>query len=125
MKRHLLFLMVLMMFLPILFNQGCKTTEEEVYDIRGTWNLTWWVPGGVYGVTWKITFVGSEVSGIATDTYPGGPGTGTYTANNTQVTFIMTYSSDTITFTGSFTTENAMIGSWVSSSETGLWDARR
>jgi hypothetical protein len=124
MKKYLLFLLIMIIFLPILFNQGCKTAEE-VYDIRGIWNLTFWVPTGSYGVTFKITFTGSETSGTATDTFPSGPGTGIYSVNNTQVTIIMTYTTGVTTYTGSFTTENDMSGTWIAPSETGIWDAHR
>ena len=124
MQKKSFVLLLVFVFSGLLFHNGCKTAEE-VYDIRGTWTINLWLPGMSFAMTWKITFAGTETSGTATDTYPGGPGTGTYTVNNNQVTFIMNYSGDVITFTGSFTTENDMSGTWVTGSDTGIWDANR
>jgi hypothetical protein len=101
---------------------GCKTADEG-YDIRGTWTLNL----GYF--TFTITFSGSTASGTATDTYPDCTGNGTYTVNDTQVTFIMYYPCGpyNVTFTGTIANENYMSGTWIETTynDTGTWTATR
>jgi hypothetical protein len=107
---------------------GCKTTEQG-YDIRGTWSIAIQLYGSSITNTWTITFTGSETSGTAADNSFGTTGTGTYTVNSDQVTFVMNYVSDinfTANYTGTITNDNSMNGDLaLSGSSTGIWTATR
>jgi hypothetical protein len=121
------FVLMICLFM-LLFLSRCKTTDQG-YDIRGTWSITMQLNGGTTTPTWTITFTGSETSGTATDNSFGTIGTGTYTVNNDQVTFVLLYDSDidfTVSYTGTITADNAMNGNLVNSGGgTGTWTATR
>ena len=125
MKKNLILVMCLSVLLLL---SGCKTNDQG-YDISGTWSIAIQLYGSPITNTWTITFTGSETSGTATDTSFGTTGTGTYTVNNNQVTFVMNYVSDftfIVTYTGTITSDNAMNGDLVNSGGgTGIWTATR
>lgn len=131
MKKYFQYFFILFILLPVLFYTGCKTTEEaEIYDLRGTWDIivfVWY--SGIYfeAPAWKITFVGSEISGTATDTYINDNGTGTYTVDNRQVTIIMNYNVNAVvcTYTGTFSDPDHITGIWQVGGDYGLFNLFR
>jgi hypothetical protein len=130
MKKPFMHFFILLLFLPVLFSTGCKTSgETELYDIRGTWDLIVWVSvgGNFEAAAWKITFVGSEISGTASDTYDNDNGTGTYTADNKQVRIIMNYTLKSVvcTYSGTFSDPDHITGTWQVDNDFGLFDLFR
>ena len=128
MTKHIVPVLSLILILTVFSATGCSTTEEAVtYNINGTWNLGVTEPG-VFSFVWQITFTGGDTGGTATDTYPAGGGTGTYTITGTQISITMHYFGGlgSITYTGNITANNHMAGSWSSSGGTsGTWVASR
>jgi len=99
-----------------------KKSEDEGYDIRGTWTLSWgWYAMGidVPGTT-SITFTGSKESGTF---YTGTGNNGNYTVTDSQVKWF--YPSGT-TYTGSIQSDNYMSGTMVDyNGNPGTWTATR
>jgi len=100
-----------------------KKSEDDGYDIRGSWNLNfnWYAkqvetPGNVV-----LTFSGGSSSG---GTFvSSGSATGTWTVNGTQIRWV--YSNGT-TYTGTIQTEIYMSGTMVDfEGYTGYWSASR
>jgi hypothetical protein len=122
MKRIALSVALAFLFAGLLALNGCKS--EDPLDITGTWNFT--IPGGF---SWTVTFTGSTGSGSVTDTYPECVGTGTYTVNDTQISFTMVYPCGpfNVQFTGTIASENSMSGTWYESyyDDSGTWTASR
>lgn len=123
MKRFFSVALISFCLIGLLFFNSCKTEEEIVYDIRGTWAITYtWgaasnmpAPG-----TMMDTFVGSLTSGTWTNNEGHN---GTYSVSGMSVTFI--YTSGT-TYTGSFTSLTSMNGTMISwASSTGTWVATK
>lgn len=128
MKKSFIYFFVLFILLPVLFNTGCKTTEEaEVYDISGTWDIIVFLYVGGSSASeaaaWKITFVGSETNGTATDTYANDNGTGTYIVDNKQITIIMNYNMKAVvcTYTGTFSDPDHITGTWQVDNDYGIF----
>jgi hypothetical protein len=95
-----------------------KTPAPEVFDIRGDWTL-WDTSAG--DVLWAyFNFSGSLTGGTFVD-HEGD--TGTYTVSNRTVNFH--YDLYNISFTGNFTDQNNMQGSYTSALGTRNWRAAR
>lgn len=90
--------------------------EEPVYDIRGDWTIT---PD--YYNAFYITFNGTKASGTFTDSEDL---TGTYTVSGYKVDF--DYDTLDLQFTGLFTSENYVSGSYLLGEEiNGQWVGHR
>jgi len=110
MKKNLLILLSILVVSSLLVNTSCKTAEEIVYNLGGTWsfNLVFYVGSPD---TVEITCTG----GIAYDNTYGNTGTYTVTGNSFNITIPwMTISCGTGTdiYNGTFTTENSLSGSF-------------
>jgi hypothetical protein len=120
MKRFFSVALISFCLIGLLFFNSCKTEEEIVYDIRGSWTLNYfWSASDVPPPpTAMITFTGSLTSGafVSDDGYNG-----TYTVNAMAVQWV--YSMGT-TYTGNFTTLTAMNGTSLGHyGGTGTWNA--
>jgi len=119
MRQKLIISLIFFVFSGLLFHSGCKTEEEHVYDIRGTWTLTATVS---ISETFVFTFSGSLTSGtVSCADFTSG----TYTVNGNQVNIIMYYLTIPYTFTGTFTNDNYMSGSLTVMGLSGTWVAIR
>jgi hypothetical protein len=119
MQKKLLMLLLIFVFSGLLFFSGCKTTEEHVYDIRGSWSLTTIVDTSS---TFVFVFSGSLTGGIVSCAEFS---SGTYTVNDNQVTIVMYFGALSYTFTGTFSNDNYMSGNLTFFTATGTWFATR
>jgi len=101
--------LILCVIISGIFYPSCKSVEDD-YDIRDEWNFY-----TQYGTIYKggtIVFEGgSESSG----TVKQGNGSGTWTVNDKQINFSITYIENVLgktffTFTGTLTKGNLMSG---------------
>jgi len=124
MKRFFSVALISFCLIGLLFFNSCKTEEEIVYDIRGTWTLNyfWSATDAPPPESCTIIFTGSIGSG--TWTMPGYSYTGgTYTVNGASMQFIFTSGT---TYSGNFTSLIAMNGTAVTSTgRTGTWNATK
>lgn len=127
MKIQFIIIIFFIMAMGIVSLTGCKTSEEgEVYDIRGKWFLiSWNNSDATNGFAMEIVFSGSESDGTFVGIWFLGIMTGTYSVNNKQVTFSMSYTQVVITFSGTFTDPDHITGTWEGNNDTGLFDLRR
>ena len=100
-------------------NHTLKITAEEVFDIRGDWNLTlYWT--GFPSDSWTITFSGGLSSGTYMDEYGH---TGTYTVNSSSVE--IDYPVYPMKLVGSFSSQTEMSGDITEAVGTGTWSATK
>jgi hypothetical protein len=117
------------MVVGLLFLSECKTSENsepDVFDITGNWNF--FLLDGV--ITGTINFSGTEASGTLSADLPlegGGSGTGTYTVNDPNVTFSITWITTVVsTHSGTVTDNNNMSGNFtMTNGVSGNWTASR
>lgn len=80
--KTLHWLVLLIGLFGLLIIPGCKTTEEFLYDISGTWQFTSYTEAGSITSIWTLT--GSK--NLGTFLTESGS-TGTYSVNDSSVTF--------------------------------------
>ncbi|MCK4943269.1 MAG: hypothetical protein KAS65_06820 [Candidatus Aminicenantes bacterium] len=101
-------------------NHTLTVTADEVFDIRGNWNLTlYWT--GFPSESWNITFSGGLNSGTYMDEYGH---TGTYTVNSSSVEIDYT-ASHSMKLVGSFSSQTEMSGDITEAVGTGTWSATK
>lgn len=105
-KISIVFFMLL--FCSLFFISGCKTAED-LFDIRGTWNVTLVYTDG-YTISGTWTFSGTETSGTYIDMVWGG--SGVYTVTNNSVSIFIDWGSNSATYTGTATDDNNMSGTF-------------
>lgn len=112
MKNKLLILVLLLFFGSLLFNTSCRTIEEIVYNLTGTWGFNLIVNSGGTDYV-EITCIG----GVATDSYGG---TGTYSQVGNSFTITIPWlgpvcGSSTDIYYGTFSGVNTLTGtfSWL------------
>ena len=114
MKKKLMILVVVALFMTMMFSTGCK----KKFDITGTWTVNGnWIAWVSFSGT--ITFSGDKKSGTFIDF---GNNTGTYTVDGKNVRW--EYPSGTF-YTGTSSDDNVMSGTMNSTSLTGSWTATR
>ncbi len=113
MKKKLMILLVVTLFITMMFSSGCK----KKFDIQGTWK----VYTELFALpAYTITFTGSKTSGIFS---LNGEKGGTYTVNGKNITWIYTNGT---TYTGTSTDDNKMSGTIKRNADkTGTWTAVR
>lgn len=102
MKKSIFFLFAIgaLFFTSLIFNACSKGSNDENYDITGTWSM----PVVLTQTSAHITFTGSPSSGNLTTTSGH---IGTYSVNGSDVTW--SYKNNLV-FTGRFVSSTAMQG---------------
>jgi hypothetical protein len=99
------------------------------YDITGSWQyyFKWDLSGAVQHGPYPLTFSGSQSSGQLSFLDPAIAMTGTYTADNKNVSFTISSSGKPWSHTGSFENKDKMSGTFTYPSGTGngTWYATR
>ena len=125
MKKKLMILVVVALFMTMMFSTGCK----KKFDINGVWIITL-----NYVTPWSDTYsgtivcTGSKTSGSVTYTIATWDiAIGTYSVNGKNVTLSVTWlNSNTSTFSGTSTDDNAISGNISETGgATGNWSATR
>lgn len=108
-------------------NHTLTVTAEEVFDVTGEWNGTWYY--GYIDSNMVCTFTGGLYSGTLTGDidYMGSIATGPYTISNSNIEFELNYGGGTLFFTGTIDDHNHMSGTWVAQpgGVNGTWDLER
>jgi hypothetical protein len=114
---------ILSLFLCLIFTSNCKKADK--FLIQGTWDISVNSAEGSFNTQVQFSGVDSSgafqfLSGEALNVYPNG---GTYTVNGQSVVFsamgvpLVTGGAVTITFNGSFSNTDLMVGSGEENSE--------
>lgn len=121
-----------LLFVGMLFFTGCKTEEEEVFDITGNWTLSLSYPSYGTSYTGTLTCTGTATGGTVSANFTaegwGPPGTGTYTVAGTAVTITIYWPSNgnTSYLVGNYTTFTAMNGTLTEDfGSSGTWTAMK
>jgi len=122
----------LLIFVFLVFNSSCKTSEEEdTFSILGNWtiNITY---ASIYVYTGgTITFAGSATSGIVSVNFPPDTevGTGPYTVSGSTVNFTINWpiAAWIDTCTGTIINNNSMNGTLIENpgNTPGTWNCTR
>jgi len=115
MRKKLMILLVVTLFITMMFSTGCK----KKFDIQGTWKVTYKWTGFISLAPYTIIFTGSKTSG----TFIAGKDKGIYTVTGKKVTWTFTLGT---VYTGTSTGDNNMSGTMTSNKGgTGTWTAVR
>ena len=127
----ILFSLIMIVMISCMFFPSCKTAEE-ILGIRGNWRFA---AAAVYITkTGTFVFTGSSES---TGTVIEGDGSGTWTVNNKQISFNITFFDNSLgevrfTYTGTIHSEKSMTGKFTviyidlgNRTESGTWKANK
>jgi hypothetical protein len=131
MKKLFSVTLVTCLLIGMLSFTGCKTEDEEVFDITGNWTLTMNDTSFGWTFTGTLTCVGTPTAGtVSADftAYWSPPGNGTYTVAGNAVTITIFWPSNgnTSNLVGAYTTFTAMNGSYTEDyGSSGTWTATK
>lgn len=127
--RKITFSAIILLVAFLTFFSSCKSKDD--FNILGNWTINMVYEGDYTYYGGIITFAGSQESGSVSISYPPDPqvGTGTFTVNDTVVTFTIYWprAQYTDTCTGSMANDNSMSGTLVEQpgNTPGTWNCTR
>jgi hypothetical protein len=108
-------------------NHTLTVTADEIFDVTGTWNGTWYY--GYVESQMECTFTGGLYSGTLTGDidYISGTGSGPYTIIGDTIQFELNYGGGVIKLNGTIEDNNHMSGTWTAEpgSASGDWEMER
>ncbi|MEN8221906.1 MAG: hypothetical protein ABFR36_01495 [Acidobacteriota bacterium] len=132
MKKKLMILMVVTLFITMMFSTGCK----KKFDITGTWTLNFNFLASAntagssskvssmkgYGAAGSTTIIFTGDIENGTFSIPDEGNTGTYSVDGKNVQWIYTNGT---TYIGTSSDDNTMAGNIISAYGSGTWTATR
>ena len=128
--KKITFLTVILLIAFLAFTSSCKSKDDD-FSILGNWTINMVYAGDYVYNGGTITFAGSLESGSVSIRFPPDTevGTGTFTVNDTVVTFTIYWplAQYTDTCTGTVANDNSMSGTLVEQpgNVPGTWDCTR